>query len=119
MANPLGSYRQISATMDKLLAGPTPIPAEKHLLREQILELELRRLDTIKRLSDVELMQVAIDFTLRKVPQNLASYPMALRETTMPTTVADVEGALPKAGSRSEQLRASLAKKLEEWRNYS
>ena len=44
----------------------------------------LRRLVQSGDLSDDERDQQARDFTLKHVPQNLASYPMRLREKVMP-----------------------------------
>lgn len=115
----IGRYRQLTAAIDGLLAQPMPVPAEKHLLRERLLELELRRLETARHLTDGQIMQLAVDFTLAKVPQNVFSYPMRLREVTMPVSFEPNplypkrRGAPPSA---AESLKAELAALLAEWR---
>ena len=118
-ANYLGRYEQLTAVIEGLLAQPMPPPAEKHLLRERLLELELQRLETARHLTDEQMMQLAIDFTLAKVPQNVFSYPMRLREVTMPVSL-EPHPLYPKRpgapATPAELLKAKLAALLAEWR---
>lgn len=112
-------YTQLTAAIAELLAQPMPVPAEKHLLRERLLELKLRRLETTRHLTDEEMMQFAVDFTLAKVPQNVFSYPMRLREVTMPVSL-ESDPLYPKRpgapATPAELLKAKLAALLAEWR---
>lgn len=80
-------FVEISEEINQLLAQPAPPPAEKHLLREKIFALKYEQLGLTGDLPEVERDQEARDFTLEKVPQNLSSYPMHLRETPMPVTI--------------------------------
>jgi len=118
-ANYLGRYEQLTAVIDGLLAQPLPVPAEKHILRERLLELELHRLETARQLTDEQMMQLAIDFTLAKVPQNVFSYPMRLREVTMPVSL-ESDPLYPKTpgapATPAELLKAKLSTLLAEWR---
>lgn len=77
-------FVEITAQINALLALPMPIPAEKHLLREQIFALKFEQLGLAGDLSASEQDRLARDFTLHHVPQHLFSYPMAKRETCMP-----------------------------------
>ncbi len=77
-------FDEIEAEIKKLLAQPMPPPAEKHLLREKIFTLKYEQLGLRGDIPEPEQDQQARDFTLAKVPQRLASYPMHLRETVMP-----------------------------------
>lgn len=77
-------YAEIDAEIALLLGQPMPPPAEKHLLREKIFALKYEQLAISQALSEPEQDQQARDFTLGKVPQRLASYPMHLREKCMP-----------------------------------
>lgn len=70
--------------MEHLLSLPLPIPAERHLLREKIFALKYEQLGLSGELSESERDRLAREFTLSKVPQRLASYPMHLREVVMP-----------------------------------
>lgn len=73
-------FAEITAEIDSLLAQPMPPPAEKHLLREKIFALKYEQLGLLGVLPEPEQDQQARDFTLAKVPQNVFSYPMHLRE---------------------------------------
>ncbi len=118
--NYLGRYKQLSEKIDELLALPLPVPAEKHLLREQILELELRRLEALKHFADEQLMQLAVDFTLAMVPQNLYTYPMHLREKCMPSVVGPLANYARSSGQApdgSQLLKLELTEKLALWRS--
>jgi hypothetical protein len=77
-------FDEITAEINALLALPMPIPSEKHLLREKIFALKYEQLGLSGDLPETEQDQLARDFTLKHVPQNVFSYPMALRETCMP-----------------------------------
>ena len=77
-------FVEITAEINALLALPMPIPAEKHLLREKIFALKYEQLGLAGDLPEPEQDQRARDFTLHHVPQNVFSYPMALREKCMP-----------------------------------
>lgn len=66
-----------------LLSLPLPVPAEKHLLREQLVKLEYQRLGEQADYADEARMQMAREFALKMVPQRLDSYPMHLREKIM------------------------------------
>ena len=77
-------YAEITAEIDALLAQPIPPPAEKHLLREKIFALKYEQLGLAGDLPEPEQDQCARDFTLSRVPQNVFSYPMHLREVRMP-----------------------------------
>jgi hypothetical protein len=77
-------FAEIAAEIDALLAEPMPPPAEKHLLREKIFALKYEQLGLFGLLPEPEQDQQARDFTLAKVPQNVFSYPMHLREKCMP-----------------------------------
>ena len=85
-------FADISAEIERLLAQPMPPPAEKHLLREKIFALKYEQLGLAGDLSEPEQDQAARDFTLEKVPQRWASYPMHLREVCMPPR-RDIEQA--------------------------
>lgn len=80
----LERFAEITAEIDALLALPMPPPAEKHLLREKIFALKYEQLGLTGEMPEQEQDQLARDFTLAKVPQNVFSYPMHLRETCMP-----------------------------------
>lgn len=88
----------ITAEIDRILAQPMPPPAEKHLLREKIFALKFEQLGLAGDLTEPEQDQAARDFTLEKVPQNLYSYPMHLRETRMPVTIYPEEWAKRRRG---------------------
>lgn len=77
-------FVEITAEMNALLAQPMPPPAEKHLLREKNFALKYEQIGLAGDLPESEQDQRARDFTLGKVPQNVFSYPMHLRETPMP-----------------------------------
>lgn len=79
-------FVEITEQINALLALPMPIPAEKHLLREKIFALKYEQLGLAGDLPEPEQDQRARDFTLHHVPQNVFSYPMALRETCMPVS---------------------------------
>jgi hypothetical protein len=85
-------FAEIAAEIDSLLAQPMPPPAEKHLLREKIFALKYEQLGLLGVLPEPEQDQQARDFTLAKVPQRWASYPMHLREVCMPPR-RDIEQA--------------------------
>lgn len=71
---------EITAEIDRLLGLPVPAPAEKHLLRERLVELFcLLHPDLV----EPELGKEARAFAVAMVPQRLASYPMHLREKIM------------------------------------
>lgn len=80
----IARFVEITEQIDALLAQPTPPPAEKHLLREKIFALKYEQLGLAGDLPEPEQDQMARDFTLHQVPQNVFSYPMHLRETCMP-----------------------------------
>ncbi len=80
----ISRFVEITEQINALLALPMPIPAEKHLLREQIFALKFEQLGLSGDLPPTEQDQLARDFTLHHVPQYLHSYPMAKRETCMP-----------------------------------
>ena len=80
----MSRYDELTEQIEYLLSLPLPIPAEKHLLREQIFALKYEQLGLSGDLSEPEQDQLARDFTLSKVPQRLGSYPLHLRETVMP-----------------------------------
>ena len=77
-------FVEITEEIDALLVQPLPPPAEKHLLREKIFALKYEQLGLSGDMPEPEQDQLARDFTLAKVPQNIFSYPMLLRETPMP-----------------------------------
>lgn len=77
-------HDQIDAEIASLLAQPMPPPSEKHLLREKIFALKYEQLGLAGDLTEPVQDQRARDFTLTKVPQNVFSYPMHLREVCMP-----------------------------------
>jgi len=74
---------ELTEQIEHLLALPLPVPAEKHLLREQLVELEYQRLGEQADYTNEDRMQLARAFALRMVPQRLDSYPMHLREKIM------------------------------------
>ena len=76
-------YKDLSAQIDLLLSLPLPPPAEKHFLREKLVELEYQRLGETGGYEGERRWQFARAFALKMVPQNVFSYPMHLRETTM------------------------------------
>lgn len=78
-------HDQIDAEIASLLAQPMPPPSEKHLLREKIFALKYEQLGLAGDLPEPLQDQQARDFTLSRVPQNVFSYPMHLREVRMPT----------------------------------
>jgi hypothetical protein len=84
MENRATRHNEIETEIARLLAQPMPPPAEKHLLRERIFALKYEQLGLDGKLSEPEQDQQARDFTLERVPQRVASYPMHLRETCMP-----------------------------------
>lgn len=69
---------EIQAQIAELLAKPLPPPAEKHLVRERLVELYMQ----LHPEADV---WEARRFAVKQVPQNVFSYPMHHRETVMPT----------------------------------
>lgn len=84
----ISRFVEITGLINALLALPMPIPAEKHLLREQIFALKYEQLGLSDDLPATEQDQLARDFTLDHVPQRVFSYPMALREKCMPVCPA-------------------------------
>lgn len=80
----INRFVEITSEIDALLALPMPPPAEKHLRRERIFAFKYEQLGLAGDLTEPEQDQRARDFTLHHVPQNVFSYPMALRETCMP-----------------------------------
>lgn len=76
-------YKELSEEIDRLLSLPLPPPAEKHLLREKLVQLEYQRLSESVRYEGERRWQFARAFALKMVPQNVFSYPMHLRETRM------------------------------------
>ena len=76
-------YRELTAQIAHLLSLPLPVPAEKHLLREKLVELEYQRLGETGGYEGERRWQFARAFALKMIPQNVFSYPMHLRETTM------------------------------------
>ena len=80
----INGFFEIIEQIAALLALPMPIPAEKHLQREKIFALKYEQAGLAGDLQKDEQDQLARDFTLRQVPQNVAAYSIALRETCMP-----------------------------------
>ena len=74
-------YKELSEEIDRLLSLPLPPPAEKHLLREKLVQLEYQWLSESARHEGERRWQFARAFALKMVPQNVFSYPMHLRET--------------------------------------
>ena len=82
--NMANRFAEITEEINALLAQPIPPPAEKHLLREKIFALKYEQLGLAGDLTEPEQDQLSRDFTLSKVPQNVFSYPLHLREVRMP-----------------------------------
>lgn len=101
-------YAEITAEIDELLAQPMPPPAEKHLLREKIFALKYEQLGLAGDLPEPVQDQHAREFTLSKVPQNLFSYPMHLREVCMPVQRDFLKeyASRPKQAPMSAEVRA-------------
>lgn len=76
-------YHELTAQIAHLLSLPLPPPAEKHILREKLVELEYQRLGETGGYEGERRWQFARAFALKMIPQNVFSYPMHLRETTM------------------------------------
>ena len=76
-------YKELTDEIEKLVSLPLPPPAEKHLLREKLAQLEYHRLGESAHYEGEKRWQFARAFALKMVPQRLESYPMHLRETTM------------------------------------
>lgn len=113
-------YKELTDEIEQLLLQPLPPPAEKHLLRERILELQLRRMEEVENLTDDEKMQLAVDFTLEKVPQRIVSYPMHLREVCMAPIVRPAIEYPARPGTRpssATELRSKLEALLAKWRS--
>ena len=83
MNSSIERYKELTEQIESLLALPLPVPAEKHLLREKLVELEYQRLSETESFEGEKRWQFARAFALEMVPQRVASYPMHLRETRM------------------------------------
>lgn len=81
-------YNQLTEEIELLLAEPLPPPAEKHLRREKLRDLEYERVGELENCPpDKVRMQHAIDFALQHCPQRIFSYPLAQREKRTTTDV--------------------------------
>jgi hypothetical protein len=111
----MNRHAEIDAEIDRLLAEPMPPPAEKHLLREKIFALKYEQLGLNGLLPEPEQDQQARDFTLARVPQNVHSYPMHLRETRMSVRRDGPSTRPTQAPTTPERIEANRAALFAKW----